>query len=88
MWARPPDGVLTFRLNAIPVKTKDFTWNTTLTWSLDRNKIKALANGVKEDVNNRWFVGKEIGVYYDYVYDGIWKTSEAKEACQVQCQAG
>ena len=76
------------QLNAIPVKTKDFTWNTTLTWSLDRNKIKALANGVKEDVNNRWFVGKEIGVYYDYVYDGIWKTSEAEEAAKYNAKPG
>ncbi len=68
------------QVNAIPVQTKDFTWNTTLTWSMDRNKIEELSNGRTEDVNNRWFVGEEIGVYYDYVYDGIWKTSEAEEA--------
>lgn len=68
------------QLDAIPVKTSDFTWNTSLTWSLDRNKIKKLANGVTEDINDGWFVGEEIGVYYDYVYDGIWKTSEAEEA--------
>ena len=68
------------QLNAIPVKTNDFEWNTTFTWSLDRSKIEELANGATEDVNNRWFVGEEIGVYYDYVYDGIWKTSEAAEA--------
>lgn len=73
---------LDLQLTAIPVKTKDFTWTSTLTWSLDRNKIKALANGVTEDINNRWFVGEEIGVYYDYVYDGIWKTSEAEEAAK------
>lgn len=70
------------QLNAIPVQTKDFTWNTTLTWSMDRNQIDALSNGRTEDVNNRWFVGEEIGVYYDYVYDGIWKTSEAEEAAK------
>ena len=70
------------QLNAIPVQTNDFTWNTTLTWSMDRSQIDALANGNTEDVNNRWFVGEEIGVYYDYVYDGIWKTSEAEQAAQ------
>ncbi len=68
------------QLSAIPVKTKDFQWNTTLTWSMDRDEIKELANGVTEDVNNKWFVGQPISVYYDYVYDGIWKTDEAKEA--------
>lgn len=70
------------QLNAVPVKIRDFSWNTTLTWALDRNKIEALSNGMKEDINDRWFVGKEIGVYYDYVYDGIWKTSEAAEAAK------
>ena len=70
------------QINAVPVQTKDFTWNTTLTWSMDRNQIDELSNGRTEDVNNRWFVGEEIGVYYDYVYDGIWKTSEAEEAAK------
>ena len=68
------------QINAVPVQTKDFTWNTTLTWSMDRNQIDELSNGRTEDLNNNWFVGEEIGVYYDFVYDGIWKTSEAAEA--------
>lgn len=70
------------QVNAIPVMTKDFQWSTSLTWSLDRNKIDQLSNGRTEDTNNRWFVGEEIGVYYDYVYDGIWKTSEAEQAAK------
>ena len=68
------------QINALPVKTKDFEWNSVLSWSLDRNKIEKLANGVTENINKNWFVGEEIGVYYDYVYDGIWKTSEAEQA--------
>lgn len=70
------------QINAIPVKLKDFQWATALTWSLDRSKIDKLSNGRTEDVNNRWFVGEEIGVYYDYRYLGIWKTSEATEAAK------
>lgn len=70
------------QVNAVPIQVKDFTWNTTLTWSMDRSQIDELSNGRTEDVNNRWFVGEEIGVYYDYVYDGIWKTSEAEEAAK------
>lgn len=69
-----------FQVNAIPVMTKNFTWNTSLTWSMDRSKIDKLSNGRTEDVSNLWFVGEEIGVYYDYVYNGIWKTAEADEA--------
>lgn len=70
------------QVNAIPVKTRDFEWSSTLTWSMDRSSIEELANGKTEDVNMRWFVGEEIGVYYDYVYDGIWKTSEAEQAAK------
>lgn len=69
-----------FQINTQNIKTKDFEWNTSLTWSKDKSEIVELSNGRTEDTTNRWFVGEEIGVYYDYVYDGIWKTSEAAEA--------
>lgn len=73
------------QLNAIPVKTKDFEWSSTLTFSLDRDEIKELSNG-RSDIINDWrsslFVGQPINVYYDYVYNGIWKTSEAEEAAK------
>lgn len=69
-----------FQLNATAIDTRDFKWNLGLTWSLDRSKIVELANGNTEDVVNRWFVGKEIGVFYDFVYDGIWKTGETYNA--------
>ncbi len=63
-----------FQINATPVKTRNFSWNVGLTWSLDRSEIEELANGKTEDVSNGWFVGEEIGIYYDYVYDGLWTT--------------
>ena len=68
------------QIHGTPVVAGDFEWNSNLTWSMDRNQIEKLANGRTEDTSNLWFVGEEIGVYYDYVYDGIWKTSEATEA--------
>lgn len=71
-----------FQINSTNIETKDFTWSTNLTWSKDKNKISKLANGNTENISNAWFVGREIGVYYDYVYDGIWKTSEAEEAAK------
>jgi TonB-linked SusC/RagA family outer membrane protein len=73
-------GGVDFQLNTINIKNSDFSWTTNLTWSKDKNEIVELANENKEDIGNLWFVGEEIGVYYDYVYDGIWKTSEADEA--------
>jgi TonB-linked SusC/RagA family outer membrane protein len=71
-----------FQLNSLNIKTIDFAWSTTLTWSLDRCKVTELSNGRTQDLSSLLFVGKDLGVFYDYVYDGIWKTSEATEAAK------
>jgi TonB-linked SusC/RagA family outer membrane protein len=70
------------QVNTINIDKADFEWSTNLTWSKDDNEIVKLANGNTEDINNSWFVGENIGVYYDYVYDGVWKTDEATEAAK------
>lgn len=69
-------------INSINIKNPDFEWTSTLTFSADKGKIVELANGVTEDINNRWFVGHSIGSFYDFVYDGIWKSSEAELAAK------
>ncbi|GHT40794.1 SusC/RagA family TonB-linked outer membrane protein [Bacteroidia bacterium] len=75
-----------FTLNTVNVKTKDFVWESSLTFSANKDEITALANGAKENLNGDgtwpWIVGQPLKVYYDYVYDGIWKTSEAAEAAK------
>jgi len=68
------------QINTVNVKSSDFSWETSITWSKDKSEISKLNNGKTEDLNSAWFVGEDIGLYYDYVYDGIWKTSEADEA--------
>lgn len=35
-------------VNAQPVKTKNFTWSTTLTWARDKNRVLELAEGFSE----------------------------------------
>jgi len=72
-----------FQINSLNIKTKDFLWSTTLTWSLDRCNVTALSNGRTQDLSALLFVGKDLGVYYDYVYDGVWKTSEAADATKL-----
>jgi len=67
-------------ISTINVMRGNFTWSTSLTFTADKNKITELANGNEQDLTNLWFVGKPIGIYYDYEYNGIWKTSEADEA--------
>jgi TonB-linked SusC/RagA family outer membrane protein len=75
-------------LNTVNIKTRDFAWQSTLTYSASKAFITELANGNKEDISNNWIVDQPLGLYYDYIYDGIWKTSEAEEAAKYGCLPG
>jgi TonB-linked SusC/RagA family outer membrane protein len=57
-----------------------FKWNTDFTFYKNTEEIVSLYNGAKDDVGNRWFIGKPLNSYYDYQYAGIWQTAEAAEA--------
>ncbi len=63
-------------LNTHNITTKDFTWNTTITFSWNKNKIKDLYGDGKDDIGNQWFIGNPIGVIYDYKKVGIWQQEE------------
>lgn len=67
-------------LNTVNISTKDFTWRTNLTFSLNRNKIKELYGDNQDDLGNRWFIGHPINVIYDYEQVGVWQADEADEA--------
>ena len=66
-------------LNAIPVMTKDFMWNSNLNFAWQKDEIVELANGKEDDVNNAWFIGQSIAVYYGYEANGLWQESDAEE---------
>jgi hypothetical protein len=63
-------------LNTVNVKLKDFTWSTNLNVSHNTNKIVDLYGDGKDDLANRWFIGKPIRVIYGLKYDGIFKSAE------------
>lgn len=69
-------------LNLVPVKTKDFEWTLDLTYAKNKNEIVRIdgsldENGLpKNDVNNNWFIGEPMNVYYDYAFDGIWQLDD------------
>lgn len=68
-----------FSINFIPIQTKDFSWNSTLNLSWQKDEIVELANGKNDMVDNSWFIGKSISVYYGYANDGLWHESDAAE---------
>lgn len=63
-------------LNSTNIRKKDFTWNTDITFSLNRDKIVDLKGDGKDDVNNKWFLGKPLSVYYDWNMIGIWQEGD------------
>lgn len=63
-------------LNTVNVRTADFTWSTDLTFFLNRDKIVELRGDGKDDVNNKWFIGKPLSIYYDYMMTGIWQEGD------------
>ena len=66
-------------LNMIPVMTKDFIWNSNLNFAWQKDEIVELANGKEDDINNAWFIGESISVYYGYEANGLWQESDAAE---------
>ncbi|MDR2883121.1 MAG: SusC/RagA family TonB-linked outer membrane protein, partial [Alistipes sp.] len=54
-----------------------WNWTAGVNFSVNRNKLTALADGVTENRGNAWFVGYPINVYYNYVADGLWQEGDA-----------
>lgn len=68
-----------FSINADVISKKDFNWNVGLNISTFHNEIVRIDNRKDEngnyidDVDNKWFIGHPINVYYDYRAEGIWQ---------------
>jgi TonB-linked SusC/RagA family outer membrane protein len=65
-----------FSLNSVNIKTKDFSWSTSIIFDTNKNEIVELYGAKKDDIGNGWFIGKPIQSNYNYEFDGIWQTSE------------
>lgn len=94
---------LEISLNSINIDNKHFTWTSTFSLSHNKNEIKHLyyqyedvvdgngnVVGQKEidDVNQSWFIGKDISTIWDYELLGIWQENEAEEAAKYGQKAG
>ena len=66
-------------INAIPVMTQDFMWNSNLNFAWQKDEIVELANGKEDDINNAWFIGESVHVFYGYDNDGLWQEGDAAE---------
>lgn len=64
------------------IRSNAFQWNVNVNFSSNKNEIKRITGEVDEegnpidDINNNWFIGQPINVYYDYEFDGIWQLDD------------
>jgi len=59
---------------------KSFNWSTDYTFTLNREKIVALNDGVTRNEANSWFVGEPTKVFFNYKKIGIWQLGEEEAA--------
>lgn len=75
-------------------KPNKLGWSSTFNVWLNRNKIVSLyginpTTGKEEDdLGNRWFIGRPIGVIYDYLVDGIVQTSDVEYIAKYGAKPG
>ena len=68
-------------LGAIPVKTKDFTWDLTASATFARDEVEELADGIEQFVDssspqNILKIGEPVSAFYGYDMDGCWGIGE------------
>ena len=70
---------LEIALNTKPISTKNFEWNSDLTFSINKNKLKSLSGstallgkGQWSDVVSRSVPGESLYGFYGYVVEGVY----------------
>jgi TonB-linked SusC/RagA family outer membrane protein len=65
-------------INSQNINSKDFSWNTNLVFSLNRNKVISLGDGVGYLISDPVIaqVGKPLGSFYGYKANGIFQTGD------------
>ncbi len=56
---------------------KDFKWESNINFSTNKNIIVDLYGDGKDDIGNRWFIGKPVNVVFDYKLEGVWQAGES-----------
>lgn len=74
-----------FTINSRNIVSKDFDWNSTLTFSSNREKILDLVDGTNIQVGTNkedgtLMLGHPIKSYNTFKYDGIWTTQDVENA--------
>ena len=86
---------LEISLNSTNINRKNFRWNTSFNFSLNRNEIVHLYGNMVDvtdadghvigkeeasDISNRWFIGHPIDAIWDIKVLGVYQSNEADQA--------
>ncbi|MBC7654220.1 MAG: TonB-dependent receptor [Oligoflexus sp.] len=74
-------------LTSINIDSKTFKWSTNVNLSHNTNKIVDLYGDGKDDLNNNWFIGQPINVFYGLKYNGFYRTQDEITAEGLQLTA-
>lgn len=90
-------------INAHPISTPNFKWDTGGTFYFNRRKIVSLYGDMKDvldkdgnvigkeeadDYTNQWFIGRDPDQIWNYERNGVWQLGEEDEAIKYGCQPG
>lgn len=81
------------------IKSRNFNWNATGTFFVNRNKIvhlygsyqttDASGNSItreNDDIGNGWFINHDIDAVWDYKILGVWQQSDAAEIAAINAK--
>jgi TonB-linked SusC/RagA family outer membrane protein len=77
-----------FMLNSNNIAHKNFGWNTNLNFAIINTKIVDLYGDGRNDLANKWFLGENMYVNYDYKFVGIWQLEDSTLSRQYGAQPG
>ena len=68
-------------VNALAVKTKDFTWDINASYTTQKDEIVKLADNLERNIDGTTalIVGEALSAYYDYETNGIWNVDEYEQ---------
>lgn len=88
-------------VSSLNLDRRNFTWRSTFSFWLNRNKIVHLYGPVpvvdasgkttyveKDDLKNSWYIGKDINTIYDYRILGVWQVADASNAASYGYKPG
>lgn len=89
-------------INTLNMTRQNFSWKSSINFSLNRNKIvhlygpvpmldaagKVIGQVERDDVANRWFIGHDIDEIWDLKVSGVWQQNEADQAAKYGVRPG